>query len=239
MCHINRRNVRGWCLFRSYLGEIPEVGIFVEGCYDWSDKNENTAIVSYKNAGIASDIIVDRNSKLNEGTADFKRRFMEVSRVGTMMVTESQTDQLHHDSGTNIDHQERYQINLDFEEDRKKDKNKKIKLNSDVKSDLKLNFKLIKERKNFQLKESGLTAEVLKTIENREISIRNLKSKSHDLNKYHAENLDMKIPCKNSFNEGANYDDVDTKIESSSPICRDDAGDDLLKGLEDSILDVR
>ena len=237
MYNINCRNVRGWCLFRSYLGEIPEVGIFIAGCYDWSDKNENTAIVSYKNAGIASDIIIHRSGELNEGTADFKRRFMEVSRVGTLMVTESQVDQLHHSSGANIDHQDCYQINLNINTNingnLNGDLNSDLKLSSDVKSDFKLNFKLKKERKSYQLKESELTSEVLKSIERREIAIWNLRSRSHNLFQYHAENLDIKIPCKISSRENTIYEDINTKINCEN------AGEFLLKQLEESILDVR
>ena len=112
-------------------------------------------------------------------------------------------------------------------------------MNSDVKSDFKLDFKLKKERKSYLLKESELTSEVLKSIESREISVWNLRSRSHNLFQYHAENLDIKIPCKILTIENTNNVDINTKIETISSNLHESIGDVLLKQLEESILDVR
>jgi hypothetical protein len=70
---IKYRNVRGWILFRAYLSEIPELGIFIEGCYDINAKGPSLGSLADTRAMVASNEIVVRESDVIEGTADFMR----------------------------------------------------------------------------------------------------------------------------------------------------------------------
>ena len=85
-------NVRGWVLFRHPLLEIPELGIYADGCYDAIKGTSVTALLNTR-AMIAFQELIDPKlrDKVKEGGIQFKRRFGELSRSGSRNVN---TDQI-------------------------------------------------------------------------------------------------------------------------------------------------
>jgi hypothetical protein len=93
------KNVRDWVLVRQALKEIPEIGILASNTYQITDG----ALVTeqfYKAADVAYNEIVAVDSKIAAGTHQFKRRFIEIARVGSKMVNSDMTNQT--DRNTNL-----------------------------------------------------------------------------------------------------------------------------------------
>ena len=86
------RNVRGWVVFRTALFEIPELGIYADGCYDATKGKSVTALLDAR-ADIAYKELLDEsmNEGIKEGSVQFKRRFSELSRSGSRTIN---TDQM-------------------------------------------------------------------------------------------------------------------------------------------------
>jgi hypothetical protein len=84
------RNVKGWTIFRCRLDEIPELGIYVDGCYG-ARTGPSMAVLMERRAEQAVKDLLLWDGKATEGTALFKRMFAEISRSGTRMVVTDQT----------------------------------------------------------------------------------------------------------------------------------------------------
>jgi hypothetical protein len=95
------RNVKGWVIFRQALEEIPELGIYADSCYD-AFKGPSTRDLLDRRAEFAATDLLRHKAEGGplEGTAGFKRRFLEVSRAGSRMVMAAQQTALIRDQQT-------------------------------------------------------------------------------------------------------------------------------------------
>ena len=195
------RNVRGWVLFRAYLSEIPELGIFADGCYDMSKRGGTSGTISYENAILASNLIIDRHSELEEGSVGFARKYMEISRIGTRMVTADQIYHLGFESGGQIEYQQESQ-----------------------------GWKISK-RKLFLKQEAELCGEVLRRIEAREKAVHRLRVASNKLFRFYVEDIgDFKRRSLNivvivSGNNSVSNNQNDDENNNNNDINNDDNND--------------
>ena len=88
-------NVRGWVLCRLYLTEIPEMGIFVESCYDMNAGPSLSAINDARAVIAEEQLRLSENETgIHEGTSMFGRNFTQIIRVGNRMKITDQTLQM-------------------------------------------------------------------------------------------------------------------------------------------------
>jgi hypothetical protein len=88
------RNVRGWKLFRATLLEVPELNILADNCYSALKGPSINVVLERKAKAAFSELVETKGEQIVEGTVQFKRRFAEISRAGTRIINEDQTDQL-------------------------------------------------------------------------------------------------------------------------------------------------
>lgn len=112
-------------------------------------------------AVVASEDLVSRTSTTLEGTADFARKYMEVSRVGTRMVAADQTFQ-QSASPPSFDHVAHQKGSQGF---------------------------TVSQRKSFVLQEAELSAEVIRRIEAREAAIERLQAASKKVYRSYIEDV--------------------------------------------------
>ena len=91
------RNVKGWVLFRTKLHEIPELGIYVDGCYN-AFRGPSVTELLRRRSEVAYRELLLFGSGIDEGSAKFKRRFAEISRTGNKFIITDQTEQLARDN---------------------------------------------------------------------------------------------------------------------------------------------
>ena len=91
---VKYRNARGWTLFRFTLFEIPELGIFADTCYQALGDGPSMTEILDNRATIANTELVSKTAGIVDGSVQFKRRFAEMSRAGTRVITLDQTAQL-------------------------------------------------------------------------------------------------------------------------------------------------
>lgn len=105
-------NVNGWNVFRYALEEIPEMDILASNCYPNPTRlpgDDNVMEKLSKRTGSVVSELITPGSNISEGTADFKRRFGELSRTGTRMITV--------DNQSNIMHVENIRANVRIKND--------------------------------------------------------------------------------------------------------------------------
>jgi len=84
--------VRGWTIFRTALYEIPELGIYADGCYDAVQGKSVTGLLDQRAAIAYQELLAhDHEGKIKDGSVQFKRRFSELSRAGSRTIN---TDQI-------------------------------------------------------------------------------------------------------------------------------------------------
>ena len=169
---IRYENVRGWALFRLHLTEIPELGIYAEACYDlntgpsFSAVQDARAVIAQKTL-----LIPVLESGVKEGTAKFKRNYIEVTRAGNRMKVADQTEAKFHSSYNGVERQTGERAYA------------------------------VSKRKTYILQEAELAAEVTKRIESRELALKRLQLASHAVFRAYIESDDIpKQPVSNNNN---------------------------------------
>lgn len=81
------RHVRGWVILRDLFPEIPELGITTADVED-SAVGFNKF---FNKAEVANEEILGDSTPLNQPTADFARKFIDIARAGNKMITADQT----------------------------------------------------------------------------------------------------------------------------------------------------
>ena len=169
---IRYENVRGWVLFRLHLTEIPELGIYAEACYDMNAGPSFTAVQDARAVIAQKTLLIPvEESGVKEGTAKFKRNYIEVTRAGGRLRIGDQMEAMFHSSYNGVERQTGERAYA------------------------------VSKRKTYILKEAELAAEVTKRIESREIALKRLQIASHAVFRAYIESDDIpEQPVNNNNN---------------------------------------
>jgi len=96
------RNVRGWCILRQPMDEIPELGIVAANSYKTTGDVSLSESYQITAAEAVQDLLLHQN-EIKDGSHNFKRRFIEISRAGNKLISVDQTLQLNHNDQRRAD----------------------------------------------------------------------------------------------------------------------------------------